>query len=101
MIGFCRRDFFRYPRREPDGRLSSTFASHQGHPRSDDFDAEYLNIYATRTRTLSLEGVPISSHKSACVKLPSVVAIALFSAVTIPPGYRRSRQSLTSAQVAP
>jgi type IV secretion system protein VirB4 len=32
-------------------RLSSVFAPHLGHPRSDDLDAEYLNIFETRTRT--------------------------------------------------
>jgi type IV secretion system protein VirB4 len=32
-------------------RLSSVFAPHLGHPRSDDLDAEYLNILETRTRT--------------------------------------------------
>ncbi len=32
-------------------RLSSVFAPHIGHPHSDDLDAEYLNIFETRTRT--------------------------------------------------
>ncbi|MGA7653329.1 MAG: type VI secretion protein, partial [Terracidiphilus sp.] len=32
-------------------RLSSIFAPHLGHPRSEDLDAEYLNIFETRTRT--------------------------------------------------
>ncbi len=32
-------------------RLSSVFAPHIGHPRSDDLDNEYLNILETRTRT--------------------------------------------------
>ncbi len=32
-------------------RLSSVFAPHIGHPRSEDLDAEYLNIFETRTRT--------------------------------------------------
>ena len=32
-------------------RLSSVFAPSIGHPRSDDLDAEYLNIFETRTRT--------------------------------------------------
>jgi type IV secretion system protein VirB4 len=32
-------------------RLSSIFAPHLGHLRSDDLDAEYLNIFETRTRT--------------------------------------------------
>ncbi len=32
-------------------RLSSVFAPHLGHPRSEDLDAEYLNIFETRTRT--------------------------------------------------
>jgi type IV secretion system protein VirB4 len=32
-------------------RLSSVFAPDIGHPRSDDLDAEYLNILETRTRT--------------------------------------------------
>jgi type IV secretion system protein VirB4 len=32
-------------------RLSSVFAPHIGHPRSDDLDSEYLNIFETRTRT--------------------------------------------------
>jgi type IV secretion system protein VirB4 len=32
-------------------RLSSVFAPHMGHPRSEDLDAEYLNILETRTRT--------------------------------------------------
>ncbi len=32
-------------------RLSSVFAPHLGHPRSEDLGAEYLNILETRTRT--------------------------------------------------
>jgi type IV secretion system protein VirB4 len=32
-------------------RLSSIFAPQLGHPHSDDLDAEYLNIFETRTRT--------------------------------------------------
>ena len=32
-------------------RLSSIFAPNLGHPYSDDLDAEYLNIFETRTRT--------------------------------------------------
>ena len=32
-------------------RLSSVFAPHLGHPRSEDLDAEYLNVLETRTRT--------------------------------------------------
>jgi type IV secretion system protein VirB4 len=32
-------------------RLSSVFAPHLGHPRSEDLDSEYLNIFETRTRT--------------------------------------------------
>src|SRR5271163_523716 len=32
-------------------RLSSVFAPNIGHPRSDDLDSEYLNIFETRTRT--------------------------------------------------
>ena len=32
-------------------RLSSVFAPHLGHPHSEDLDAEYLNIFETRTRT--------------------------------------------------
>jgi type IV secretion system protein VirB4 len=32
-------------------RLSSVFAPSIGHPRSEDLDSEYLNIFETRTRT--------------------------------------------------
>ncbi len=32
-------------------RLSSVFAPHTGHPHSEDLDAEYLNVFETRTRT--------------------------------------------------
>ncbi|ACO34606.1 MULTISPECIES: VirB4 family type IV secretion system protein [Acidobacterium] len=32
-------------------RLSSIFAPHLGHPHSEDLDAEYLNVFETRTRT--------------------------------------------------
>ena len=32
-------------------RLSSVFAPNIGHPHSEDLDAEYLNIFETRTRT--------------------------------------------------
>ena len=32
-------------------RLSSVFAPHIGHPHSEDLDAEYLNIFETRTGT--------------------------------------------------
>jgi type IV secretion system protein VirB4 len=34
-----------------NARLSSIFAPHLGHPHSEDLDAEYLNIFETRTRT--------------------------------------------------
>src|SRR5579875_2822896 len=36
---------------EHHARLSSIFAPHLGHPHSEDLDAEYLNIFETRTRT--------------------------------------------------
>jgi len=36
---------------EHHARLSSVFAPHLGHPHSEDLDAEYLNIFETRTRT--------------------------------------------------
>jgi type IV secretion system protein VirB4 len=36
---------------EHHARLSSVFVPHIGHPRSEDLDAEYLNIFETRTRT--------------------------------------------------
>ncbi len=36
---------------EHHARLCSVFAPHLGHPRSEDLDAEYLNIFETRTRT--------------------------------------------------
>jgi type IV secretion system protein VirB4 len=36
---------------EHHARLSSVFAPHLGHPRSEDLDAEYLSILETRTRT--------------------------------------------------
>lgn len=36
---------------EHHARLSSVFAPHIGHPRSEDLDSEYLNILETRTRT--------------------------------------------------
>ena len=36
---------------EHHARLSSVFAPHLGHPRSEDLDTEYLNIFETRTRT--------------------------------------------------
>src|SRR5579883_1997368 len=32
-------------------RLSSIFRPHLGHPHSEDLDAEYLNVFETRTRT--------------------------------------------------
>jgi type IV secretion system protein VirB4 len=32
-------------------RLSSVFAPHLGHPHSEDLNAEYLNVFETRTRT--------------------------------------------------
>lgn len=32
-------------------RLSCVFAPHIGHPHSEDLDAEYLNVFETRTRT--------------------------------------------------
>jgi type IV secretion system protein VirB4 len=38
-------------REDHHARLSSIFAPHLGHPHSDDLDAEYLNIFETRTRT--------------------------------------------------
>ena len=48
------RQFSVYPlwlREDHHARLSSIFAPHLGHPHSDDLDAEYLNIFETRTRT--------------------------------------------------
>lgn len=36
---------------EHHARLSSVFAPHIGHPHSEDLDAEYLNIFETRTGT--------------------------------------------------
>jgi len=36
---------------EHHARLSSVFAPHIGHPHSEDLDAEYLNVFETRTRT--------------------------------------------------
>jgi type IV secretion system protein VirB4 len=36
---------------EHHARLATVFAPHLGHPRSEDLDAEYLNIFETRTRT--------------------------------------------------
>jgi type IV secretion system protein VirB4 len=36
---------------EHHARLSSVFAPHLGHQRSEDLNAEYLNIFETRTRT--------------------------------------------------
>jgi type IV secretion system protein VirB4 len=48
------RQFNVYPlwlREDHHARLSSIFAPHLGHAHSDDLDAEYLNIFETRTRT--------------------------------------------------
>jgi len=48
------RQFNVYPlwlREDHHARLSSIFAPHLGHIHSDDLDAEYLNIFETRTRT--------------------------------------------------
>jgi type IV secretion system protein VirB4 len=48
------RQFNVYPlwlREDHHARLSSIFAPHLGHLHSDDLDAEYLNIFETRTRT--------------------------------------------------
>jgi type IV secretion system protein VirB4 len=48
------RQFNVYPlwlREDHHARLSSIFAPHLGHPHSEDLDAEYLNIFETRTRT--------------------------------------------------
>jgi type IV secretion system protein VirB4 len=36
---------------EHHARLSTVFAPHIGHPHSEDLDAEYLNIFETRTHT--------------------------------------------------
>ena len=36
---------------EHHARLSSVFAPHIGHPYSEDLDAEYLNIFETRSKT--------------------------------------------------
>ncbi len=41
-------------------RLSSVFAPHLGHPRSEDLDAEYLNIFETRTRTPFFQDVYVN-----------------------------------------
>jgi type IV secretion system protein VirB4 len=45
---------------EHHARLSSVFAPHIGHPYSDDLDAEYLNIFETRTRTPFFEDVYVN-----------------------------------------
>jgi type IV secretion system protein VirB4 len=48
------RQFNVYPlwlREDHHARMSSIFAPHLGHLHSDDLDAEYLNIFETRTRT--------------------------------------------------
>jgi type IV secretion system protein VirB4 len=50
---------------EHHARLSSVFAPHIGHPHSEDLDAEYLNVFETRTRTpffqdVYVDGVRVS-----------------------------------------
>jgi type IV secretion system protein VirB4 len=41
-------------------RMSSVFAPHIGHPYSEDLDAEYLNIFETRTRTPFFQDVYVN-----------------------------------------
>jgi type IV secretion system protein VirB4 len=41
-------------------RMSSVFAPHIGHPHSEDLDAEYLNIFETRTRTPFFQDVYVN-----------------------------------------
>jgi type IV secretion system protein VirB4 len=43
--------FPRWLSEDHHARLSSVFAPRLGHPHSEDLDAEYLNIFETRTRT--------------------------------------------------
>ena len=41
-------------------RMSSVFAPHIGHPYSEDLDAEYLNVFETRTRTPFFQDVYVN-----------------------------------------
>jgi type IV secretion system protein VirB4 len=48
---------------EHHARLSSVFAPHLGHPYSEDLDAEYLNIFETRTRTPFFQDVYVDGAR--------------------------------------
>jgi type IV secretion system protein VirB4 len=61
------RQFNVYPlwlREDHHARLSSIFAPHLGHTHSDDLDAEYLNIFETRTAVIAIRGS--GSRSSGC-----------------------------------
>ena len=45
-------------------RLSSIFAPHLGHPVSEDLDAEYLNVFETRTGTPFFQDVYVTASAS-------------------------------------
>ncbi len=49
---------------EHHARMCSVFAPNIGHPRSDDLDAEYLNILETRTRTPFFQDVYVDGRAS-------------------------------------
>ena len=52
-------------------RLSSVFAPHIGHPRSEDLDAEYLNILETRTRTPFFQDVYVDGVRAMLIIGPT------------------------------
>ena len=52
-------------------RLSSVFSPQIGHPHSDDLDAEYLNIFETRTRTPFFQDVYVDGVRVMLIMGPT------------------------------
>ena len=68
---------------EHHARLSSIFTPHLGHPRSDDLDAEYLNILETRTRTPFFQDVYVDGVRVMLIIGPTGSGKSVFANQTI------------------
>jgi type IV secretion system protein VirB4 len=68
---------------EHHARLSPVFAPHLGHPRSDDLDAEYLNILETRSRTPFFQDVYVDGVRVMLIIGPTGSGKSVFANQTI------------------
>ena len=64
-------------------RLSSVFASHIGHPHSEDLDNEYLNIFETRTRTPFFQDVYVDGVRVMLIIGPTGSGKSVVSNATV------------------